>query len=179
MNTANKLTLLRIVLIPIFFVLLMVPGRAFQIAAAVVFAAAAFTDFLDGHIARTRNQVTTFGKFVDPVADKLLIAAAIIGFVEVIGLPSWIAFVIIAREFIVTGLRLVAVSQGRVIAAGTSGKLKTVTQIIAILICLLFGQGPLLWNIPLSTWLMGIAAIVTVYSGVEYIVKNWDMIEMK
>lgn len=179
MNTANKLTLLRIILIPIFFILLMIQTQAYQIAAAVVFAVAAFTDFLDGHIARTKNQVTTFGKFVDPVADKLLITAAIIGFVEVIDLPSWIAFVIIAREFTVTGLRLVAVSQGRVIAAGNSGKIKTVVQIVVVLFCLFFGQGPLLWNIPLSTWLMGIAAVVTVYSGAEYVVKNWDMIEMK
>ena len=180
MTTANKITLVRIVMIPVFLVLLLCESIPYHMwIAAVWFAVAAFTDGLDGHIARSRNQITTFGKFADPLADKLLISAAVIGFVEVFELPSWIAFVIIAREFIVTGLRLIAISDGKVIAASMVGKVKTVVQIVAILLCMVIDSSIQVWDIALTTWLMGIAAVVTVYSGVCYLVQNRGLLHMK
>ena len=165
MTTANKITLVRIVMIPVFLVLLLCESIPYHIwIAAAWFAIAAFTDGLDGHIARSRNQITTFGKFADPLADEL---------------PSWIAFIIIAREFIVTGLRLIAISDGKVIAASMVGKVKTVVQIVAILLCMVIDSSIQVWDIALTTWLMGIAAAVTVYSGVCYMVQNRSLLHMK
>lgn len=122
MTTANKLTLCRVVMIPIFLVLLYVDFTGHLWAALAVFILASVTDFIDGYVARHYNQITDFGKFMDPLADKLLVMSAMAWFVEVAWMPAWAFFVVIARELAVTGLRLVAVEQGRVIAAAKSGK---------------------------------------------------------
>ena len=122
MNTANKLTLLRVVMIPVFLVLLYQDFAGHLWAALAVFVLASITDFVDGYVARHYNQITDFGKFMDPLADKLLVMSAMAWFVEADWMPAWAFFLVIARELAVTGLRLVAVEQGRVIAAGKSGK---------------------------------------------------------
>ena len=132
MNLPNKITISRILLIPIFMIVLYLPIPYREIIALAIFVIAAATDGIDGHIARSRNLVTNFGKFLDPLADKLLVTAALVALVGMQRIPSWIVTVIIAREFAVTGIRLLAVGEGRVIAASMLGKIKTVTQIIAI-----------------------------------------------
>ena len=137
MNLPNKITVSRILLIPIFMIVLYLPIQYSEIIALIIFLVAAATDGIDGHIARSRNLVTNFGKFLDPLADKLLVAAALIALVGMQRIPSWIVTVIIAREFAVTGIRLLAVGEGRVIAASMLGKIKTVTQIISIALLLL------------------------------------------
>ena len=137
MNLANQLTLVRIILVPLFMVFLLVRVPYGQIIAAGVFILAASTDGLDGYIARSRKQITNLGKIMDPLADKLLISAALISLVELNLVKAWIAFVIIAREFAVTGLRAVAAAEGYVISASPIGKVKTVSQIIAIVAILI------------------------------------------
>jgi CDP-diacylglycerol--glycerol-3-phosphate 3-phosphatidyltransferase len=145
--------------------------------AAMLFFIAASTDGLDGYIARKRKQVTNFGKFLDPIADKLLVTAALIALVERNDLSSWVAIIIIAREFIITGLRLVAASEGIVIAASKWGKIKTVTQIIAILAALVRGYlVDVLLGFPIDKILILLAVIATIYSAYEYIVKNAHVI---
>lgn len=166
MNTANKLTLLRVALIPVFLVLLYFDLRY---AALVVFILASITDFVDGYVARHYNQITDFGKFMDPLADKLLTAAAMVWFVEVGMMPSWALLLVIAREFSVTGLRLVAVDQGRVIAAGWSGKVKTASTMLAI--CLMLLPVPSL-VLQVCVWVI---VLTTLYSGIEYFVVNRDV----
>jgi CDP-diacylglycerol--glycerol-3-phosphate 3-phosphatidyltransferase len=145
-----------------------------------IFVVAAATDSVDGYVARKQNQVTNFGKFVDPLADKLLITAALVGFVQLNKLDAWIATLIIAREFIVTSLRLVAVSEGKIIAASSWGKVKTVSQIVAI-ISLLFDRIFLLEyaGLYLSTVFVMIALILTVVSGWMYVASNWKLLEFK
>ena len=138
MNLANKLTLIRIFLVPVFLLFIAtkdIPYGSF--IATFIFILASLTDKLDGYIARSRNQITNFGKFMDPLADKLLVTAALISLVELQVVPGWAAVVIIAREFAVSGLRSIAAAQGRVIAASWWGKIKTVIQIIAIILLLL------------------------------------------
>ena len=137
MNLPNKITISRILLIPIFMIVLYLPIPYREIIALAIFVIAAATDGIDGHIARSRNLVTNFGKFLDPLADKLLVTAALVALVGMQRIPSWIVTVIIAREFAVTGIRLLAVGEGRVIAASMLGKIKTVTQIISIGLLLL------------------------------------------
>ena len=146
LNPANIVTIARILLIPLFLVLLLTTFTGWWAPwlAAVVFAILAGTDAVDGYLARSRNEVTTFGKFIDPLADKLLVTAALIGLVQLSELPAWIAILIISREFIVSGLRMVAVAEGKVvIAASTLGKLKTVTQILAIVMFIVMGSATL------------------------------------
>ena len=189
MNLPNKITLSRIALIPIIVVLLSLRNMTgifgansvliINIAAAVIFAIASLTDGIDGHIARKYNMVTDLGKFLDPIADKLLVAAAMICLVELQEFPAWMAIVIIAREFIVTGLRIVAIGQGIVMAAEMTGKIKTVVQIIAVLTVLFFGNnGPLkpLFGFSLGWWSMLIASLFTIYSGYVYLAKNWKLV---
>ena len=138
MNLANKLTLIRIILVPIFLVFIAYQDLPYgSVIATLIFIIASVTDQLDGYIARSRNQVTNFGKFMDPLADKLLVTAALISLVELQLVPAWAAIVIIAREFAVSGLRTIAASEGLVIAASWWGKIKTVIQIIAIVLLLL------------------------------------------
>jgi len=146
--------------------------------AAIIFIIAASTDGVDGYIARKRKQITRFGKFLDPIADKLLVTAALIALVQRNEISGWAAMIIIGREFIVTGLRLVAAGEGIVIAASKLGKLKTVTQIIAIAAALL-KNFPInrFTNFPFDDYAMFIAVIITIYSGYDYLAKNSRVID--
>lgn len=176
MNLPNKITLVRIFLIPLFIAVLMTRGLSCcDIAAAVIFAVAALTDGIDGYLARKNNHVTDLGKFLDPIADKLLIASALICLVELQRIPAYMAIIIIAREFIVTGLRIVAISNGVVMAAEMTGKIKTVIQIFATIIALLFPTVSV-GSFTLGRVVMLIAALFTIYSGYVYLSKNWDMV---
>lgn len=159
MNTANKLTLCRVVMIPIFIVLLYLEFAGHLWVALAVFILASVTDFVDGYVARHYDQVTDFGKFMDPLADKLLVMSAMVWFVEVGWMPAWAFFIVIARELAVTGLRLVAVEQGLVIAAGKSGKVKTASTMVCI--CLLLA----IPNETLRLVCVAVILVTTVYSG--------------
>ena len=169
MNLPNKLTIFRVILIPVFIIALMsgiIPEPVNRYVGVVIFCVASFTDYLDGHIARKYNLVTNFGKFTDPLADKLLVSSALICMIELGFLPAWIVIIIISREFIITGFRLIAAEGGLVIAASWWGKIKTVTQMLMIILVLL-GVGGIIGNI-----LIILATVFTVISGVDYIVKN-------
>ena len=170
MNTANKLTLLRVVMIPLFLLVLYldVPGANYW--ALAIFVIASLTDTLDGYIARHYNQTTDFGKFMDPLADKCLVTAAMLWFVEIGQMPGWALLVVIIREFGVSGLRMVAADKGRVIAAGWSGKVKTASTMVCIV--LMFLPIPAVVN-TICVWVI---TLTTLYSGVEYFVKNKDVI---
>ena len=170
MTTANKLTLCRVVMIPIFLVLLYVDFTGHLWAALAVFILASVTDFIDGYVARHYHQITDFGKFMDPLADKLLVMSAMACFVEVAWMPAWAFFVVIARELAVTGLRLVAVEQGRVIAAAKSGKVKTACTMVGIILMLIFP------NATLRLVCVAVILVTTIYSGIEYFVKNKDVL---
>lgn len=169
MNLPNKLTMFRVILIPVFIIVLMAGifseplNRYIGVA---VFCIASFTDYLDGNIARKYNLVTNFGKFMDPLADKLLVSSALICMIELGMLPAWIVIIIISREFIITGFRLIAVENGVVIAASWWGKIKTVMQ-MAMIIVVMLGINDLIGMV-----LIALATIFTVISGVDYIVKN-------
>jgi len=179
MNLANKLTMLRIFLVPIFLIFMAVKDIPYgREVATAIFIIASLTDKLDGYIARSRNQITNFGKFMDPLADKLLVTAALVSLVELHIVPSWVAMIIIAREFAVSGLRTIAASEGKVIAASWWGKIKTVIQIVAIITALLNLSyvHPIL-NV-LTNILMTAAVIITIISGVDYFVKNKDSIRV-
>mgnify|MGYP003408947227 FL=1 len=171
MNLPNKLTMGRIFAIPVFIVVFLMDYR---IAAAVIFILAAVTDMLDGHIARKHNLVTNFGKLMDPLADKLLVMSALICMVEVGDVAGWMVVVILGREFIITGMRQVAAAQGIVIAAGTTGKIKTITQMIAIPLLILENWPFTVLGIPVpfDQIFLWIALIMTIVSGAEYIMKN-------
>lgn len=164
MNLPNKLTLLRVIMIPFFIFFMVTDIRNGQMIAAILFIVASATDWLDGYIARKYNLVSTFGKFADPLADKILVSAALICLVEQGITPSWIVILIIAREFSVTGLRVLAASDNIVIAASWWGKIKTVTQMIAIIMAL--------FNFPFNIYVMYLAALFTLISGVDYFVIN-------
>lgn len=168
MNTANKLTMLRVILIPAFLVVLYTGFAGSQYVALAIFAIASITDFADGHIARSRDQVTDFGKFMDPLADKVLVIAALLWFTQTGIMPAWAVLIVVIREFSVTGLRLLAVDKGRVIAAGTAGKIKTASTMVCIL--LMFLPLPRI----LVTICVGVIVLVTLYSGIEYFIKNKD-----
>ena len=198
MNLPNKLTLSRIFLVPVFMLIIIpiptwvlnsnifsfIHPQLYKInefimnwgnyIAALVFIIAAGTDGLDGYVARKRKQITRFGKFLDPIADKLLVTAALIALVERGELTSWVAMVIIGREFIVTGLRLVAASDGIVIAASKWGKIKTVTQMAAIITTLIKVR---ILDFQLSGVFIFFAVVATIYSGYDYISKNRDIID--
>ena len=176
MNLPNKITLARIVLIPIFMVFLlfrMPKGSDFYEAqgfvAAAIFILAAITDGLDGYIARKRNQVTRLGQFMDPLADKLLVSAALISLVELQLVAAWVVWIILAREFAVTGLRAIAAADGVVISASKMGKIKTVTQIIAISAYLLRDWPLSLLNLKISPWFIYVALFFTIISGLDYL----------
>lgn len=170
MNTANKLTILRVLMIPAFLLVLYLQVPYANYWALGIFALASLTDMLDGYIARHYNQITDFGKFMDPLADKCLVTAAMLWFVEIGQMPAWVVLVVIVREFGVSGLRMVAADKGRVIAAGWSGKVKTASTMVCIVLMLL----------PISIWINNICVAVivltTVYSGVEYFMKNMDVL---
>jgi CDP-diacylglycerol---glycerol-3-phosphate 3-phosphatidyltransferase len=164
LNLPNALTLIRILLVPVLVVALTVETPGGSTIAAIVFAIAALTDGLDGYIARTRQSVTTFGKVMDPVADKLMIAAALISLVSLERLAAWVAMVIIAREFAVSGLRIAAGQQGVVIPASGLGKVKTIVQVVAVLALIAA-------NDPADAWVQGLVYLmvaVTIASGADY-----------
>ena len=172
MNTPNKLTLLRIVLVPVFVVVLYLNFPYNNLVALAVVILASLTDLLDGTIARKYHLVTDFGKFMDPIADKLLVTAALLVFVDWHMMPAWVAIVVIAREFIVSALRLVAASNGRVIAAGWSGKVKTASTMVCI--CVMLLGLPEVVDVICSA----IILVTTAYSGIEYLVKNRDVLNL-
>jgi CDP-diacylglycerol--glycerol-3-phosphate 3-phosphatidyltransferase len=196
MNLANKLTIFRIILVPIMVIipLFNIQGQFIGISYTyliinLIFIIASITDKLDGYIARSRNQVTNFGKFADPLADKILVLSAMLLLVEFGKLPAWIPIIILAREFIVSGYRLIAVEQGgKVIAASIYGKIKTVTQIIAIIIAFIdvnsFAECfkgkltglPLIINI-LQTVMMIICTLATILSGVDYLKNGKEILK--
>ena len=172
MNLANKLTLSRIFLIPLFMLVLLIRIPFGEYLAALIFIIAASTDGLDGYIARKRKQITNLGKLMDPLADKLLISAALISLVELGKISGWIAVAIIGREFFVTGLRAIAATEGVVIAASPLGKIKTISQIIAIS-AILLNNFPLslITDLPFGEYAMYVAVFFTIWSGVDYYLK--------
>lgn len=188
MNLPNKITIIRICFIPLFIIILLSPlpfdeKMLFHldlplshVIAACIFIIAAGTDWLDGYFARKLHLITDFGKFLDPLADKLLVTAALISLVELHLLPGWIAIVIISREFAVTGIRLVAASSGEVIAASSLGKAKTIVQMIAIPVLLLHNWPFALISFPFDTITISIATVLTIVSGIDYFVKNKHII---
>jgi len=177
MNLANQLTLVRLILVPLFMVFLLERGPYGQIIATGFFILAAITDGLDGYIARSRKQITNLGKIIDPLADKLLISAALISLIELGLVKAWVVFVIIAREFAVTGLRTVAAAEGFVIAASPLGKLKTFSQVVAI-VAILIQDLPIPFLPTFSKIALYFAVIITVYSGIDYFNKNKDLIKL-
>lgn len=193
MNLPNKLTLLRIILIPVFMVVLYwgFPGASW--VALAIFIIASLTDLLDGKIARKHNLVTDFGKFADPLADKMLVTAAMLWFVEQGRMAAWALLIVICREFAVSGLRMIASDKGRVIAAGWSGKVKTASTMVCLVVMLAISPAveaallemylssqlsasrpPILWVDTLCVWVI---TLTTLWSGVEYFVKNKDVIQ--
>ena len=171
MNTANKLTLLRVVMIPAFLLVLYLDVPHANYWALAIFAAASVTDTLDGYIARHYNQITDFGKFMDPLADKVLVTTAMLWFVQTGVMPAWAVAVVIFREFAISGIRLIAAERGRVIAAAWSGKIKTAATMVFLMLMFLPLPG---WVDTLGVWVI---VVTTVYSGLEYLVKNKDVID--
>ena len=173
MTTASKITLIRVAFIPLYMVLMYLSGGStglYMWLALGVFILASITDYIDGQIARKCNQVTDFGKFLDPLADKLLTIAAMVMFCQWDDrFPAWALMIVLTREFAVTGLRLVAVGKGTVIAAGKSGKFKTASSMIGLCVLMAFPE------VVYVQWaVVAIIVITTVYSGVEYFVQNWN-----
>ncbi len=175
MNLPNKLTVARVVLIPffVFFLLVDPSNEVFKWTALVIFIVASLTDMLDGKIARKYNLITDFGKFMDPLADKLLVCSAMIGLIELGRIPSWIVIIIIAREFTISGFRLIAADNGRVIAASYWGKFKTTFQMIMVILMIANIQIP--WVQILTQIIMWIALALTIISLIDYLIKNKDV----
>lgn len=174
MNLPNKLTMFRVILIPFFIVFLLVPITPYdKWIALAIFIIASLTDLLDGKIARKYNLVTNFGKFMDPLADKLLVCSALICLIELNKIPSWMVIIIIAREFIISGFRLVAADNGVVIAASYWGKFKTTFQMLAV--CLLIADIEVLSLV--TQIILWIAVILTVVSLIDYLIKNKDVMK--
>ncbi len=198
MNLANKLTILRIILVPIFVIVgyLAIPAELFGIPLAfvimdIIFIIASITDKLDGYIARSRNQVTTFGKFLDPLADKILVLSALVMLVEFGKIPAWIPIIVLAREFLVSGYRLLASTKGgQVIAASIWGKVKTATQMVAIILIFVdrysfadcffreirvdMSTFSLVFNI-ITTVLLAVSTVATIFSGYDYLKNGKDL----
>lgn len=170
MNLPNRLTLMRMLLaIPfIFFLQASETGSndfVFRMIALVIFTIASITDFLDGYIARKHNLITDFGKLMDPLADKILVISALVIFVDINYIPAWMSIVVIAREFLISGIRTIAAAKGDVIPAGKLGKYKTTSQMVVIIIMMVFG------NNPYNVYMMLVPVILTIWSGWEYTVK--------
>ena len=171
MTLASKITLIRVAFIPLFMVFMYLSGGyagLWMWLALAVFILASLTDYVDGQIARKRNQVSDFGKFLDPLADKLLTIAAMVMFCEWGTFPAWALMLVLAREFAVTGLRLIAVGKGTVIAAGLGGKIKTASTMIGL--CVWMGFPEIGW---IGAVVTAMIVITTVYSGTEYFIQNW------
>lgn len=172
MNLANQLTIVRVLMVPVFmyYVLQNTPGT--RIIALVLFIVASLTDMLDGYIARNYNQITKLGKLMDPLADKILVTAALVCLVDLHLIPAWIVILILAREFIVSIFRAMAASDGIIIAASIWGKLKTISQMVAIVLVLLNNFPFSYVSIPMDQIALYVAALLTLISGVDYIYKN-------
>ena len=172
MTTASKITLIRVAFIPVYLVLMYLSGGQANVwmwSALAVFIIASLTDFIDGYIARKYNQVSDFGKFLDPLADKLLVIAAMAMFCEWGVFPAWALMIVLTREFAVTGLRLVAAPKGTVIAAGKSGKFKTASTMVGLCVMMAFP------TVAVLNWvIIAIIVATTLYSGVEYFIQNWN-----
>lgn len=195
MNLPNKITIARILLVPIMMLMPYIGITAktsfglpvVNIIILIIFLVASFTDYLDGHIARKRNIVTNFGKFLDPIADKLLVLAALVMLVEAGIIPGWIPIIIAAREFMVSAIRMLVATEGKVIAASKLGKIKTVTQMVAIslafldanyfmsFVCGALTGFALILNILMSVAMI-LAVIATIWSGVDYFMKSKDVV---
>lgn len=178
MNTPNKLTILRVIMIPFFVLFMLVPitGAADKWIALAIFVVASLTDTLDGYLARRDNLVTNFGKFMDPLADKLLVCSAMICLIDTGSLPSWVVIIIIAREFIISGFRLIASDNGIVIAASWWGKLKTISQMIMVIV-LIADLGGIFDTI--GAIFIVIATVLTIVSLLDYLWKNKQVISMQ
>ena len=177
MNLPNKLSIARAVCIPVIVILLYLKDPACRITAGILFILACLTDFLDGRIARKRNLVTDFGKFIDPVADKLLVLTTLIMLIHRGMMPAWVVIVVLCRELSVDGLRMVAVTQGKVIAAGPLGKWKTACQMVLISIMLILDLSfSTSWPVMVLT---GIMVLLTVISAVDYFVRNRSVLALK
>ncbi|MFA5858320.1 MAG: CDP-diacylglycerol--glycerol-3-phosphate 3-phosphatidyltransferase [Elusimicrobiota bacterium] len=194
LNIANKITLIRVVLIPFFIICLLIPGFVYTVAALIIFVICSLTDSFDGMLARKYNLVSTFGKFVDPLADKLLVSSAFVSFIAIdqLSVPAWMVIIILAREFIITGMRGLAATSGRVIAADTSGKVKTTVQMIVIILiltvlCVLSGIKYGMFDTGIDYdravviaknvgfYSVALTVVVTIYSGIDYLVKHRDL----
>lgn len=173
MTTASKITMARICLIPFFIAAALIDFAGHDYVALAIFIIASATDWVDGYVARNYNQVSDFGKFIDPIADKLLVSAALLLFVERGQMSSWACFIVIAREFAVSGLRLVAVEKGTVIAAAMSGKIKTAASIVCCCVMFLpFHDYALLPWLTVDRLCVAVIVLTTVYSGIEYFIDN-------
>lgn len=171
MTTASIITLIRIGFIPVFMTLMYLSGGVANVwmwTALSLFIFASLTDWVDGYIARKYHQVSDFGKFLDPLADKLLVISAMVMFCEWGAMPAWALMLVLTREFAVTGLRLVAVGKGKVIAAGWSGKIKTASTMVGLCVWMAFPQIVWLYQI-----VIGVIVVTTIYSGIEYFIENW------
>ena len=166
MTTATKITLARVALIPVFMIVLLL---GYKWPAMIIFAIASLTDFVDGYIARHYNQTSDFGKFLDPLADKLLVVAAMLIFIQQGRMPAWVVMLVLAREFAVSGLRMVAAKEGTVLAAGFSGKVKTFSTMVGLCAMMVL---PFVW---LDWAVIVVIAVTTLYSGIEYFVQNWKV----
>ncbi len=171
MTTASKITLIRVVMIPLYLAAMYCSGgtaNGWMWAALGLFILASLTDYVDGQIARRCNQVSDFGKFLDPLADKLLTIAAMAMFCQWNRFPAWALMVVLTREFAVSGLRMIAAAKGSVIAAGWSGKIKTASTMVGLCVLMVFPENPIvIWTVVVMI------VLTTVYSGTEYFVKNW------
>ena len=171
MTLASKITLIRVAFIPVYMLFMYLSGGAAGLwmwLSLAVFILASITDYVDGQIARKFNQVSDFGKFLDPLADKLLTIAAMVMFCEWARMPAWALMIVLTREFAVTGLRLVAVGKGKVIAAGWSGKVKTASTMVGLCVWMAFPTSAFLGGL-----ITAVIVVTTVYSGVEYFIQNW------
>ncbi len=177
MNLPNKLTIFRILLVPVFVIVYYMNYAYSNVFATAIFIIASITDWLDGHIARQRNLVTNFGKFMDPLADKILVISAFIMLVEKSIVFAWVVIIIISREFIVSGLRLIAASNNVVLAAGKMGKLKTATQMIAVILLLLNNFPFHETSIRVDLFFLYLSTLLTIISGIDYVYKNKDILD--
>lgn len=179
MNLPNKLTIARVCMVPLFMIALLLNTPASRVIAALLFALASLTDMLDGKIARKYNLVTNFGKLMDPLADKILTAAAMVCLVALGELSAWVVVIILFREYAITGLRGVAAEENIVVAASIWGKVKTTCQMIALFLMMIPNIVVGLCGINIGLWLMYVAVILTIYSGMDYVIKiskqiKWD-----
>lgn len=182
MNTANKITMIRVFLVPVFMVLFMIDNTVCHWTALGVFVLASITDAVDGHVARKYNQTTTFGKFVDPLADKVLTTAAFLILMHYDRMSVWAVMIVLTREFMVAGVRLVAAGEGNVVAASMWGKLKTVSQMVAVIVAMLLLHTERFLGVPahiISDILIWISVVFTIVSGIDYLAKNWHLMKLK